>query len=127
MNSKDMIYPRNFICECATRNPNTWAIAPNGDLYKCWEIVGNRQYKVGELTKDGIKITNPKQLNRYLYGADSFEDASCQQCFSLPICGGGCPHKRIENKFNNQKYDLCTHFDKNKIDDYLILRAHYKK
>ena len=126
MNKTNMIYPNNSIHECAARNSTTWAIAPNGDLYKCWEIIGNRKYKIGELTEEGVKITDHKQYNRYLYGADPFEDTSCNQCYSLPICGGGCPHKRIENKFNNQDYDLCTHFKEN-IDDYLLLRYNYTK
>ena len=124
MKNVNLIYPNNHMHECAARNPTMWVIAPNGDLYKCWEIIGDRKYKIGELTEDGIKITDHKQLNRYLYGADPFEDKSCQQCFSLPICHGGCPHKRIENKFNHQDYDLCTHFKKN-IDDYLLLRHQY--
>ena len=124
MKNVNLIYPNNNIHECAARNPTTWVIAPNGDMYKCWEIIGNRKYKVGELTKEGLKITDYKQLNRYLYGADPFEDDTCKQCFSLPICHGGCPHKRIENKFNNQDYELCTHFKQN-IDDYLLLRYKY--
>jgi len=125
MNNVNLIYPNNSIHECAARNPSTWAIAPNGDLYKCWEIIGNRKYKIGELTKEGIKITDHKQNHRYLYGADPFEEESCKECFSFPICNGGCPHKRIENKFNNQDFDLCTHFKEN-IDDYLLLRLDAK-
>ena len=124
MNNADLIYPNNSITECSARNPSTWVIDPSGGLYKCWEIIGNRKYKIGELTKDGIKISNTTQLNRYLYGADPFEDQSCNQCFSLPICGGGCPHKRIENKFKNSKYEICTYFEKN-LDNYLLLRNNY--
>ncbi|MCL2073019.1 MAG: SPASM domain-containing protein [Marinilabiliaceae bacterium] len=125
MKNLNLIYPSNNITECSARNPSTLVIAPNGDLYKCWEIIGNRNYKIGQLTKDGLNITDNTQLNRYLYGADPFEDEPCKQCFYLPICGGGCPHKRIENKFNYKNYDLCIHFEKN-MEDFLLLRTTYE-
>ena len=31
------------------------------------------------------------------------EDTACQNCFSLHIYKVGCHHKKIENKFNNNK------------------------
>lgn len=120
-NNSSFIYPDNMINECAIRNVNTWSIDAKGDVYKCWEIIGNKDYKIGELTDKGINVTNQKMLNRYLFGADVFEDPKCLDCFSLPICGGGCPHKRIENKFNNRCFDNCTLFNNN-FDDYLIER-----
>jgi uncharacterized protein len=61
---------------------------------------------------------------KYVIGSNPFEDENCKRCFSLPICGGGCPHKRIENKFNNSEYDLCIQFNTN-LDDYLLLRYNY--
>jgi uncharacterized protein len=121
--NKYFIYPSNSISECAAiRNKNSCAISAQCDVYKCWEIVGNEDYKVGELTDKGIQITNPILLNRYLYGADPFEDEECKDCFSFPICGGGCPHKRIENKFNKQNFNLCSRFRDN-FEEYLLLRS----
>jgi uncharacterized protein len=101
-NNNSFLYPENNIYECAIRNYNNWVIDAKGDVYKCWEIIGNKNYKVGELMEDGLKITNQVVLNRYLFGANHLEDPKCRSCFSLPICGGGCPHKRIENEFNNK-------------------------
>lgn len=93
-----------------------------GSVYKCWEVIGNKKYKIGEIKENGeIYITNKMLLNKYLYGADPFEDIACQQCFSLPICKGGCPHKRIENKFNNNDFYCCTPWHK-QWKNYLLLR-----
>ena len=50
-----------------------------------------------------------KILNRYLYAADPLEDKTCSKCPYLPICFGGCPHKRIENIFKDKHYDTCTY------------------
>lgn len=119
-NNSKYIYPSNDINECAIRNLNAWAIDARGDLYKCWEIIGNKDYKVGELTEKGIIITNKIMLNRYLYGSDPFLNQKCLDCFLLPICGGGCPHKRIENDFNNKNFDLCSYNEN--FEDYIIER-----
>lgn len=43
------------------------------------------------------------------------------ECQLLPICSGGCPHKRIENKFNHKHFNVCTRF-LDCLDDYLLLR-----
>ena len=68
--TKTHLYPNDRIIECTIRNNNSWTIDSNGDIYKCWEIVGNKECKVGELMEKGIKITDLTMLNRYLYGAD---------------------------------------------------------
>lgn len=119
--SKDLIYPSNNVEECAIRNLNSWVIDSKGDAYKCWEIIGNNKYKVGYIDENGMHITNQKILNRYLYGADPLEDNKCRKCQLLPICSGGCPHKRIENKFYHKQFKVCTRF-LDCLDDYLLIR-----
>lgn len=106
------IYSTNRFNECAARNPNILVVAPNGGLSKCLETVGDPNYEFGELTNQTV-------LNRYLYGADPMGDDDCKSCSFLPICFGGCPHKRMENKLNNTKFELCSSF-KDNIDSYLI-------
>lgn len=118
---KDFIYPSNNVEECAVRNSNSWVIDSKGDVYKCWEIIGNDNYKVGHIDASGLHLTNQKILYRYLYGADPLEDANCRECQFLPICSGGCPHKRIENKFNHKQFSVCTRFFEC-LDDYLLFR-----
>lgn len=119
--SKDFIYPSNNVEECAIRNFNSWVIDSKGDVYKCWEIIGNEKYKVGYIDANGMHISNQKILNRYLYGADPLEETKCRECQLLPICSGGCPHKRIENKFNHKHFNVCTRF-LDCLDDYLLHR-----
>jgi uncharacterized protein len=120
-NNKRFLFPDNRINECAIRNYNSWAIDAKGSVYKCWEIIGNTDYKVGELSEDGIKITNEVLLRRYLFGANHLENQKCRDCFSLPICNGGCPHKRIENEFNNKKFNMCVYKEEN-IEKFILER-----
>ena len=103
-------YPDSSFMECSIRNTKTFTIDPEGYLYKCWEIIGDRKYAIGKFNKNGdVEITNQVIDNRYLYGADPLEDKTCSQCSYLPICFGGCPHKRIENEFKHEYHDTCTH------------------
>jgi uncharacterized protein len=110
---KTIIYPSNVITECAIRNPHSWAFGPDGAVYKCWEIMGDPQSIVGILNDKGeIEITHRDRLNRYLYGADPLSDVECQYCSCLPICFGGCPHKRLVRQFekNANDTDFCSQY-----------------
>ena len=41
---------------------------------------------------------------------DPLEDANCVKCKYLPICGGGCPIQRIQNKFENGANNPCIYY-----------------
>lgn len=103
-------YPNSTFQECSTRNKNVYTIDPEGYFYKCWEVIGDKKYAIGKLNSDGfLGSINCNMLNRYLYGSDPLEDKTCSKCSYLPICFGGCPHKRIENEFEGKHNDTCTH------------------
>lgn len=94
---------------------------------KCWEVIGNKEYAIGKLDKDGILANiNEKILNRQLYGADTFEDPVCSKCKYLPICNGGCPIQRIQNKFEKAHNDCCTPY-KGFTPDFLKIHIARKK
>lgn len=113
------IYPENFFYECAIRNKLAIAFDPEGYAYKCWEIIGNRRHSIGRLNADGqFTDINNKMLNRQLFGADPLDDPICNKCKYLPICGGGCPIQRIENKFEDGKNNCCTYF-KGYLDKFI--------
>lgn len=112
---------------CAIRNEMAIAFDPEGYAYKCWEVIGNKEYAIGKLNDDGI-LTDINQtiLNRQLYGADTFDDPICSQCKYLPICNGGCPIQRIENKFEGGHNDCCSHY-KGFMPDFLKIHIARKK
>lgn len=80
INSVFVRYPEPFFNECAIRNEMAIAFDPEGYAYKCWEVIGNKEYAIGKLNDDGI-LTDINQtiLNRQLYGADTFDDPICSQ------------------------------------------------
>ena len=105
--------------ECAIRKRNSLVVDASGNLYKCWEKIGDLTYKIGNLTQTGdITNINHIQLNRYLYGADILEDSKCRKCAILPICFGGCPLLRIENVYDCKNNNLCSSY-KGCISHYL--------
>jgi len=116
-------YPARFFEECAIRNPTSTSIDPEGYVYKCWEVIGNKKYAIGKLDDGKITEVNATMLNRQLYGADTLDDKKCVQCSYLPVCNGGCPIYRIENEFEGAKNDVCCLY-KGYLPDFL--KAHLK-
>jgi len=99
-------YPTlNGIGDCGATGLYSWIIGPEGELYKCWNDVGEDKRIIGNIIDN--KFSNVQLLNRYVVGVDPTEDPKCKECFCLPICGGGCPYNRMVNKYENKKTDNC--------------------
>lgn len=120
-------YPERFFGECAIRNDTAIAFDPEGYAYKCWEVIGNKEYAIGKLDGEGrLTDVNVKVLNRQLYGADPLDDPTCRKCKYLPICGGGCPIQRIENEFEEGRNVCCSHY-KGHIEEFIKRHIRMRK
>lgn len=120
-------YPSRFFTECAIKNVMSMSFDPDGYAYKCWEIIGNKKYAIGQLNKDGqLNNINQTIYNRHLYGADPLEDPICSNCQYLPICNGGCPIQRIQNIFEGRKNNYCT-FHKGNMKKFLKIHLKLKE
>ncbi len=112
-------YPSQYFQECGIRNVMSISFDAEGYAYKCWELIGNKDYATGKLNDNGnLETINIVSYNRQMFGADPLEDPTCSQCRYLPICHGGCPMQRIENKFEGKKNCTCT-FYKGHIADFM--------
>ena len=38
---------------------NGYVFAPKGEIYPCWEVIGDSRYLVGRYTKEDLKWYNP--------------------------------------------------------------------
>lgn len=122
-----LMYKDSEHVECAIRNRNSLSVDPKGNLYQCWENIGNKKYVIGRLNTDGdIVDINTTVLNRNLYGADPLSNQQCIKCSYLPLCGGGCPIQRIQNEFEAGKNEICTTY-KNNIKEWLTTYLEIKK
>ena len=81
-------YPFAKLSYCCAEQLNSFVVDPDGDLYKCWNDVGNKDSSVGNLNDPVFDPSNYKcgaWLSRTL-------PEKCRKCNILPICAGGCPH-----------------------------------
>lgn len=116
----EKLYPEDINMECMTRNPNSMIVGWQGEIYKCYEDLGNNKLVVGNLHKTDI-WTNQELIARYSVGIDHYQDYECRRCSYLPICYGGCPLRRLENKYEGKSNDCCTPF-KGRLEEFLELQ-----
>lgn len=91
---------------CIANNLTGFVIGPQGEVYKCWTVIGNEKEVIGNVCEpnefDQLKIA------RYMAGADYLFDEKCRECYCLPICTGGCPLARIRTKYEGCRIDFCS-------------------
>jgi uncharacterized protein len=78
---------------CTAVRENELVVGANGELYKCWDSVGNQQEVVGHLRS--WHDPNDRVLKWLHY--DPFSDQDCRSCIALPTCMGGCAHHQMTN------------------------------
>lgn len=110
------IYPdSNLENVCSANSINSFVIGTKGELYKCWEDVGKKEYVVGNIFEDDF-ITNRELISMYDVGTNPYLDKDCIDCSILPICGGGCVNRRLRDKFFNEKnMNYCSLYKDNLI------------
>ncbi len=98
--------PEYTIGGCGATIVNYYVIGPKGELYKCWNDIGDESYVVGNVADK--KITNYDLLSRYIGGPNMMDDNKCTNCKLFPICDGGCTWNRHKNLFDGASMLLCS-------------------
>lgn len=78
---------------CGADSISTFVIDPKGNVYKCWNDVGNISRKVGNILEKEIYF-NHLHISYML--SSPFDNEECKNCNILPICMGGCPYEKLE-------------------------------
>ena len=106
---------------CGAQNIWVVGIDESGNLQKCWEAVDKPQISFGtahdwDPQKPLETASNPDNLTMYLNTAGPVPDEECRECVWLPMCVGGCPHKRLFSerhcvpfRDDAEKYVLALH------------------
>lgn len=75
------------------------AIDEQGNLYKCWDKVGDIEYTFGNISNyagfPDEPLLNYNILDQYYEETWPEKDATCMNCKALPVCRGGCPIRAI--------------------------------
>jgi uncharacterized protein len=76
---------------CTAVRANDLVVGARGELYRCWDSVGNHQEVVGHLRSWRDPDDRALKWLRY----DPFTDEGCRSCVALPGCMGGCAHLQM--------------------------------
>lgn len=92
-----------------------YVFSPFGEIYPCWEIVGNKNFLIGILLKKSIKWDYKKLHNWRSLNVCS---STCKHCKYALLCGGGCPtmknnhciyfQETLKNAANNVYRQVCV-------------------
>ena len=95
-----------------------FVVGPEGELYKCWDDVGRPSMVVGSVHAEETAADHVLRA-RYATGVDPYRDPECLACAALPICGGGCAHRRLLVKYEGREgIDCCSPY-KARLTDQL--------
>lgn len=80
---------------CCADQINSYVVDPEGNLYKCWNEIGEENKSVGNIFKLDENISAKFLSNQLKYMTwTPFDSKECLECGLLPICMGGCPYSR---------------------------------
>ncbi len=97
-----MLYPNCRVSGCTSTGDNGYVIGPKGEVYKCWDDLGEKERVVGSLYDEKNDWNEKKLSIQYRLGSNSFDDPVCQKCFYVHICDGGCSKTRQLRKYENK-------------------------
>lgn len=98
------LIPQRLAGFCGAVKMGVYTIDPDGDMYTCWNLIGNKDKKVASVSA-GTNL-NYEYFKWMLHEASSSSD-NCESCSLLPVCSGGCPYYVLEQNKNvchNVKY-----------------------
>lgn len=96
---------RAFHRGCMIHAANSYIIGPEGELYKCWNDVSDRERAVGSIFND--QSGNERLLLDYMTISVPYDD-KCRECSVFPLCDGGCSLYRYRNVKLGCNYNLCS-------------------
>lgn len=118
---KAMLYPQVKGNYCGAVQHGVFVVDPEGDLYTCWNVIGFKERKVGNIIQN-----NPMNIE-YIKWLTHEPSGKCLSCSLLPICLGGCPHEffshgepRCEKRIQNYKDKLKFAYNDYAIKKYNV-------
>ena len=91
--------PQPVASPCTAVRVNELVVGARGELYKCWDSVGNKREVIGHLRS--WRDPNDRALKWLRY--DPFTDEGCRACIALPTCMGGCAHHAMLDRAGDSK------------------------
>ncbi|MGW2949962.1 radical SAM protein [Streptomyces eurythermus] len=84
---------------CTAVRANEVVVGSRGELYKCWDSVGDHREVIGNIRD----YSNPNSRLAKWLTYDPFQNEECRGCVALPVCMGGCArHAFDELQYENR-------------------------
>lgn len=99
ISSLKLFLPHMSLVQCGSLTSHLVVFDANGDLYNCWQKIGEKDYSIGNV------FVGLKEAKHYL---ECTEEEECFKCNLYPICHGGCPIHYKRNAKVNCKFDCKT-------------------
>jgi uncharacterized protein len=103
---------------CTLGNDSFRIIDPIGDIYECYEEVGNRKRRIATIHEGKIKYF---PLKKAYSKRNILNIPKCLKCSFALFCGGGCPIRA--RKKTGSIFNACCHQNKEFIAD--TIKAYY--
>lgn len=98
---------------------NGYVLDPLGNIYPCWEVIGDNRYLKGVYSKDGI--TWNEEVMKQWKNLDVSQKVPCNHCKYALLCGGGCPYYHLLGR-----HISCKLFKKEFDKEVNMAYAYYK-
>lgn len=119
------LFPRlSNTAGCTATMTNAYIIGPEGELYKCWKDVGDKDKVIGNIVSG--KMTNATLFHRYMQESKWYNRQECKECSLLPVCDGGCANDYLRTKHDSFQMDVCAHALRSPQMLHSYLEAFYK-
>lgn len=107
--------PKPAGAPCTAVRKNELVVGSKGELYKCWESVGDSREVIGH-------IDDCENLNSRLYKwlqYDPFANDECRTCIALPVCMGGCAQHAMDKLQYENRCGTFRHTFRDKVLDFV--------
>lgn len=94
--NKMSAYPSPHVNYCCSDYVNSFVVDNHGEIYRCWNHVGNLKYSCGNVNNFDEEKISENYLSAIQWNPIRHE--KCRNCNCLPICIGGCPDAMITSK-----------------------------
>lgn len=109
------VYPSPRVNYCCYDYANSFVVDNLGELYRCWNHVGNIKKSCGN-----VKNFDNDNLEANYISAIQWNPIvhkKCKDCKVLPICIGGCPDA-MKNSADNQPVCGTVKYNLDKVIEY---------
>ena len=90
-------------------------VGSHGELYKCWNSVGNRNDVIGHI--GDYRNLNARLVKWLAY--DPFANEECRASIALPVCMGGCAHHAFEKAQYENRCGSFRHVYREQIGEFI--------